>query len=331
VYRHCIFCQGDLGTNDIIEELPIGRRIAFDPAKGRLWVICRKCERWNLTPFDTRWEAIENCEKRFRATRLRVSTDNIGMARAGDGLELVRIGEPLRPEMAAWRYGDQFGRRRQRYFVMAGVGVAAVALVYGGLHLAIGAGGYWGWNGAWRGITDRIGRVKAPTEDGRIVNIVPSKAKKARIRIDPDGGNLKLSIKAGSRIEFWHNDEARVIAGIVLPKANMSGAGKSSVQAAVSVLGGIPAGDDPLLSLVGPRRKFGKDKRSLKDLATPQRLALEMALHEEQERRALQGELMELEQRWRAAEEIAGIADSLTVPDSVDQRFAALKAGSQQK
>lgn len=40
-------------------------------------------------------------------------------------------------------------------------------------------------------------------------------------------------------------------------------------------------------------------------------LALEMALHEESERRALDGELATLEAAWREAEEIASIADTL--------------------
>ena len=59
--------------------------------------------------------SIETCEKLFRATRIRTSTENIGLARHTEGLELVRIGEPLRPEFAAWRYGDQFRRRRRRW------------------------------------------------------------------------------------------------------------------------------------------------------------------------------------------------------------------------
>ena len=46
----------------------------------------------------------------------------------------------------------------------------------------------------------------------------------------------------------------------------------------------------------------------------PARLALEMALHEEQERRALEGELWRLERAWEEAEEIAGIADNLLLP-----------------
>jgi hypothetical protein len=42
-------------------------------------------------------------------------------------------------------------------------------------------------------------------------------------------------------------------------------------------------------------------------------LALEMALHEERERRALEGELVLLQSAWREAEEIAGIADRLAL------------------
>jgi hypothetical protein len=40
-------------------------------------------------------------------------------------------------------------------------------------------------------------------------------------------------------------------------------------------------------------------------------LAVEMALHEESERRAMQGELAVLEEAWREAEQIARIADAL--------------------
>ena len=50
----------------------------------------------------------------------------------------------------------------------------------------------------------------------------------------------------------------------------------------------------------------------------PTKLALEMALHEEQERRALEGELWLLERAWEEAEEIAAISDNLLLPDGVD-------------
>ncbi len=50
---------------------------------------------------------------------------------------------------------------------------------------------------------------------------------------------------------------------------------------------------------------------ALLDVPLVDRLALEMAAHEESERRALEGELEDLEEAWREADEIATIADAL--------------------
>ncbi len=114
MYHSCLFCNGDLGANEVIESFPVGRRLAFDAEKGRLWVVCRRCERWNLTPLEERWEAIEGCERAFRATTLRVSTDNIGLARVREGLELVRIG-------AAWRDAEEVAKIADELFLPAGI------------------------------------------------------------------------------------------------------------------------------------------------------------------------------------------------------------------
>src|SRR5690349_11232703 len=127
MYSTCIFCHSALEGNDAIEHFPVGRRLAFDPERGRLWVVCRRCRQWNLTPLEERWEAIEECERLYRDTKLRVATDNIGLAQLPDGTGLVRIGRPLKPEMAAWRYGDQFGRRRRRSIIKGGLGAVALA------------------------------------------------------------------------------------------------------------------------------------------------------------------------------------------------------------
>ena len=63
MYTTCMFCKKPLETNEVVETFPVGRRLAFDSAKGRLWVVCRRCERWNLTPLEERWEAVETCEE----------------------------------------------------------------------------------------------------------------------------------------------------------------------------------------------------------------------------------------------------------------------------
>jgi hypothetical protein len=53
-----------------------------------------------------------------------------------------------------------------------------------------------------------------------------------------------------------------------------------------------------------------------------------MALHEDAERIALQGELEQLERAWREAEEIAEISDNLLVPESVTGALDKLRGKS---
>lgn len=110
MYTACLFCHSDLGANHFLSTFPVGRRLAFDPKRGRLWVICTRCGRWNLTPLEERWEAIDDAERLFRGTRLRMATDNIGLARFRGGFELVRVGPALLPEIASWRYGARLVR-----------------------------------------------------------------------------------------------------------------------------------------------------------------------------------------------------------------------------
>ena len=173
-----MFCKKPLGANEVVEAFPIGRRLAFDAAKGRLWVVCRRCERWNLTPLEERWEAVETCEKLFRGTRIRTSSENIGLARHPEGLELVRIGKPLRPEFAAWRYGDQFGRRRRRTILnwtAASLGLA------GGVAWAGAAGGFVAATFAFQGVNyanlwnSFRPKVYFRPEDGRLRWLKPSR------------------------------------------------------------------------------------------------------------------------------------------------------------
>src|SRR5688500_18849433 len=128
MYATCIHCHASLGINAVVERFPVGRRLAFDAERGRLWAVCGACGRWNLSPLEERWEAIEACERLYRGTRPRVSTDQIGLARTREGLELVRVGRPLRPEFAAGRYGRQYARRRWQ---ATATGTATLAAVGG--------------------------------------------------------------------------------------------------------------------------------------------------------------------------------------------------------
>ena len=344
MYSTCLFCHHDLGANEVVEHFPIGRRLAFDEQKGRLWVICRSCERWNLTPIAERWEAIEECEKLFRSTALRMSTDHIGLARVSEGLELVRVGQPQRPEMAAWRYGDQFGRRRQRYLMMTGVGVvAAGALVsgYAALGLLAGGGGTLLNVGSASFHTIRRRRVAArvPTPQG-VLEVTLAQLPEARIvRSDDTRWQLSLEYRAprgNSSVYKWYEydprskirkrtlmlnpEDALPALAALLPRVNGSGGSKRHVQTAVGLVEDSGGATRLLetaatVALKGKWNPFSNGRLSTIPLEA--RLALEMMTHENDERRALEGELAVLEARWKEAEEIAGISDNMFLPASV--------------
>lgn len=328
MYSTCIFCNGALGTNEVLEDFPVGRRIAFDAARGRLWVVCRRCERWNLSPIEERWEAIEAAERIFRETRMRVSTDQIGLARHREGLELVRIGAPQRPEFAAWRYGDQFGRRRRRALLVGGatagvIGTVAIAGVVTGVLSGALLAQSGNFVNLWQNARTLV-RVRAP--DGRVLKLKRPDLQAAALRPDTEAGGFVLELRNKRRVtHVFRGEQAERIAGVMMPRLNAAGARPSVVQDAVTTLeraGGPEAFLEDLLRTPpvasrGRRQLLEPGTLKLGRLPTPSRLALEMALHEEQERRALEGELKALELAWQEAEEVAAIADDLLLPDRV--------------
>jgi hypothetical protein len=353
MYTTCLFCQSDLGSNEVIESFPIGRRVAFDAAHGRLWVVCRKCERWNLTPLEERWEAIEQCERLFSSTRLKVSTENIGLSRLREGLELVRIGSPQRPEMAAWRYGDQFGRRRMRYTAYTiGAGVVVAGLIVGGPLLGFGsiAGGGWGlWQGSnalLKAARDRVVRTRVAVPGFDRPSIIRGKdIKRIVLGADDDGLMIRLPYNRGIMTSDAYpsevvvrGDDAMRVAGNVLPAVNVKGGSKEDVKTAVVYLESTP---DPVKlfkqgtgfgRVSGVSRRRRRSRRQQLDVSetfidripAPMLLAMEMAAHEDVERRAMEGELAILEAAWRQAEEIAAISDNLLVPSSVEEEMKRL-------
>jgi hypothetical protein len=342
VYSTCLFCNNSLGSNDVVEPFPVGRRLAFDAAKGRLWVICRNCGRWNLSPLEERWEAIEECERLFRDTFVRVSTSNIGLARLSSGVELVRIGKPLRPEFAAWRYGKQFGSRRRRTYAVAGGGAAGAALALAAIGPAIGPALALGTISivvvpgltTTMAVLPMIGMLAAReyVVNERVVARLAKDRRTYTVRAKHlEAIELKVRGRETAHIAVPHdsgwvdfNDASAFhTMSVLLAGTNRFGADSGRVQDAVQRIedAGDAAGflshaaawnslrGGRLISILNGYRGLGAMR-----LSPTERLALEMSLHEETERRALHGELKALEEAWKSAEEIAGICDEDLTP-----------------
>ena len=88
--------------------------------------------------------------------------------------------------------------------------------------------------------------------------------------------------------------------------------------------------DDFLADVVKGDRFQGKKGQPgfIAKMPAPTKLALEMALHEEEERRALEGELWRLERAWEEAEEIAAISDGLLLPEETDDFIVKHRTGA---
>ncbi len=346
-----------MGKNEAIENFPVGRRLAFDAAKGRLWAVCRKCERWNLSPLEERWEAIEECERLFRSTRMRVSTDEIGLARLKEGLELVRIGEPQRPEMAAWRYGDQFGRRRRRMLMY---GAGAVALGTAGtvapLAFAFTGGALLGLTGSALSLANSAHThyaqrkaLRVRGRDGEALNVLLGFASMTTLQLE--GGALRLDITVREPYDLSRSrlgaafvvpgrrtffaDDAMQMAGVMLPILNKRAGSTSDIASAVARLEATPAAEtlfrNAAETIHTSRRVhvFGRASGLLRMVPIDLRLALEMVVHEESERRALEGELHILAAAWKDAEEIAEISDALLLPVDVEKLLVDLRNRSE--
>jgi hypothetical protein len=354
VYSTCLFCNKPLGANEVVEVFPMGRRLAFDKAKGRLWVVCRRCEKWNLTPFEERWEAIDACERFFHDTRKRISTDQIGLARLDEGLELVRIGEPKRPEFAAWRYGDQIGRRRRKALIAGTVGVGVIAATAGLGVAGVVAGGMTGvaafnlFNavqqlGSFGTLAYQrrrcVGRFVAP--EGSPMTVRGRHTSRMRLVGHDDAWALELPAEGaeGESTVLVTGADARRLAALLVPRLTHQGATREQTLKAVRRIetGGGPEpflnclARNPPHGLLATRWRGTPEQMRERDTSLAVQgleigLAVEMAVNEENERRALDDELALLAQAWKDAEEIAAIADELALPSGVSEGLRSVKA-----
>jgi hypothetical protein len=289
-------------------------------------VVCARCTRWNLTPVEERWEALEACERLFRESRMRASTDNIGMARIPGGLDLVRVGKPAGREMAAWRHSGSFARRwRTRGLpvkVLAGL-AAAVPIVNPMLGLgfvpmmavAVGAGG-------------AIGVVQKLIELPRRARVVSPAGHIATVKGKGLGSVVLARVDGGLGVRSLDRYGGDAVGGTgavhalrsVMTARNYAGAPAYEVEREVALLDRFPDAGAFITKLVN-----AMEGSTLGSIPPDVSLALEMALYDDVERRAMEGELAALETEWRAAELIAAIADGLLVPADIWEGVERLK------
>lgn len=238
--------------------------------------------------------------------------------------------------------------------VMLGAGAVVVAavVVAGPVMGLLGAGSMNALNfvNAGRSAIRSRHKVSIPLGDGTRLETNLNHVQRVEFRAEEDELVLKVpgtNARAGE--SFWRfrpssvgrevrGEDAIRAAAALLPLANLGGGSGKDVRQAVDYIEAAGSRERLIRQAAGSlhdaeRKKMilGTPKSLLVNIPNPGRLALEMMLHEESERRALEGELHLLEAAWRDAEEIAGIADNMFLPQSVDEELARLKRARMQK
>jgi hypothetical protein len=321
VLKHCLACSREFPPTAELEFLSVGRRVAFDADRGRLWIVCSWCGHWSLAPIEERWEAVEELERRARGrSTVLGATDRISLLALG-GLEAIRVGPAPAREEAWWRYGKALRGRRLRYDAVTRVGgtLAAVAVTGAvtGFALLLPEVALLKWRSirAATGNARRSGAEAAESFErrfryGRMAWRGSAPCLSCGDRLVEltfqDRGRALLHPDHTVRIRCQRCRSAQgghVIAGFeaehltrrLLAYENVAGADDRQLAAAVELIrtGGVGTGDIRSLRRGPPEMLIG----------------LELLVAERREARALGWEIADLQVRWETAEALAQIID----------------------
>ncbi|HTH65071.1 MAG TPA: hypothetical protein VL563_10295 [Gemmatimonadales bacterium] len=314
MYTSCAFCNATLDGDGGPSGLGVGRRLAFDEWRARLWVVCPKCSRWNLTPLDDRLERIEAVARAAADARLLASTEQVALLR-WQRYDLIRIGKPLRVELAGWRYGERLrARNRERAKVVVPLTLAAVGLGVAANVALGGSFGFLAWNlgrtaddiYVWMVGTRPVRLIEPPICDhcGTILRLRTRHVQHARVVPDShqDLAVLVSCPTCHREAALLTGPDAHALLRQGLAYLNVRRSSRRKAEDAARVVDEA-GGADQLIKNVARR------ELTLRSLRPEGRLALEMAVDE-------RAEILELERQWHEAEEIAEIADGTLSTDA---------------
>ncbi|MGD8318958.1 MAG: hypothetical protein PVJ02_00840 [Gemmatimonadota bacterium] len=325
MFTRCLFCRNPFPWNGRLAHMPHGRRIAYDPERGRLWAVCERCHRWNLAPLEDREGALYELERLARDHgHLVAHTAHISLLHTGD-MTLVRVGDAGLQEQAWWRYGRELQRRRASFESVRSKITAATfgAVAYVGDMLGLTD---WDvpidWKDTpvadvlrWRrfGWAAWYGRERCPYCNSTLRALRYEMSWWSYPIMGADG-RLGVGVPC-QRCDPWtpdkvyelHGDVAENVLRRVLAYQNIGGASERKIAEAAGAI--EAAGSAGGFALGSTRRR-----ESLWKMGSTATVALEIALNETVERRLMDLEAQALEFMWKKEEELARIIDEELTP-----------------
>lgn len=325
MFTRCLFCHKPFPENGHLAHLPRGRRIAYDPVRGRLWLVCEGCHRWTLCPIQNREAALYELERVARDhAKPMAHTANIQLLHAGD-ITLVRVGSAGLAEQAWWRYGREL-RKRKDSFESPRSRVTAYTF------------GVVAFLGDILGLTDWD--VSIDWEDTPVADILRWRrfgwaawhgretcpycnSTLRALRYDLGwwvyplrgaDGQLGVGIPC-QRCDPWtpdkvyelHGDVAENVLRRLLAYQNIMGATETRITDAARAIEGAGSAGEFALTATDRRQSLWK-------MGSTGTVALEIALNETVEKRMLDLEVRALEFLWKKEEKLARIIDEELTP-----------------
>lgn len=305
--RSCAFCDRRFADNALLMAR-VGTTVAFDTVHRRVWAVCRGCGCWNLVDAGDAGHAalLLELEHRFGTMPGHASSGGVTLTRVGRSLTLIRLGAADRGTFAFWRYGARFRGRRMRWWLVT-------------LALAVAA---------WRVVPDASAGVFALAGLVLVARLTWGSARTLFVLPGAGGSRLALSERhvLRARVEagegWWllavphrggeavlTGDKAERALGQLLTYFNDAAGTRAAVEEAL-VLVGRCRRPDAASRLMNPALARAC-RGALGGLGRVQRLALEIALHEDAEVHDAHGEVAALPEAVREAVKRAEILETL--------------------
>lgn len=286
----CAFCDAPFRANDVVQSYPVGRRIAYDPAAGRLWAVCGSCSRWNMAALDDaeRAEAIEELEQHFHASIRRGGDGDLATAQVGKSgrVTLLRVGGGSRSRFVGWRHARRIQWRRA-FYVNSFVGLA-LAQHYPPLdRLTDTAAGFIAYLAFCALFTFVVlaKRViaRVPLPDGTEARLTGWHEQKARI--EPLGdGRFALVVAHERGMTRLEGEQAERMLVRLLTRCNAGSGAPGDLDRALELIAQAGGAERFMVEVLKPGA-FGIRGWRVQKLPLELTLAMEVALHEESERR----------------------------------------------
>jgi hypothetical protein len=235
-------------------------------------------------------------------------------------------------DLAIWRYGKRLVRRRRGYWMSTMLMLLAAglsgALAWRAQNAAVTVFTGLGWLFAWAmrnafvtdGTTARLDRALRVIGGEAETAFADWHGSFGGAWLRPDGELMVAAVRIGDRtpegsypvrgIELRGASAAHALA-VILSAHNLAGASDGAIRDAVKMMEDEGGASALLARTEAIARSRGMGHRRVTSLPADLRLAVEIAANIEVERHVLNGDAAELTQRWRDADAIGSITDSV--------------------